>query len=95
MKKYYAAILYNGKMYVLRFKIKGSLTYDPRCHCFQDKDYYVRSVDDVVALAALDSNPHNDKYFRFGYLIPHEQFKFDRSQHIPRWHCKREIIDWP
>lgn len=93
MKKYYACFYYNEKPYVVRFRMTNAWTFKPKEHCFEDERYYVRTVDDIVCLAALDSNKSNSKAFGFAYLITHEEFKLERSEGIPRWKPWREVIE--
>lgn len=94
MKKYYARFLYNGEEYVIRFKIKGSLKFDLKQRCFIDKDYYIRSIDDIISMAALYTSPLNCKAFQGGYLLKHQQFVEARSSGIKRWKPAVEIINW-
>lgn len=94
MKKYYALFVYNEKEYVVRFKIDGSLKYDKKTKCFIDDRYYVRSIADVIAMAALDSHPMNDKHFGFSCLLSHDYFVEYRARGIERWTPKREVIEW-
>ena len=69
-KKYYAIFWTkdnpNTNTYAMMFKINGSLIWNPKFHCFQDKDWYVRSVDDVICYAARNTNPSNWKQYGGG-----------------------------
>ena len=93
MKKYYGYFVYNGEQYVIRFKIKGSLIWSARDKCFIDDQYYVRSSPDMICLAALDSNPMNERLFRCAFLIDHDYFVELRARGIKRWR-QRETIIW-
>ena len=94
MKKYYALFVYNEREYVIQFKIDGSLKYDRKTKCFIDDNYYVRSIADVIAMAALDCHPMNNKHFGFSCLINHDYFVECRARGVKRWKPKREIIIW-
>lgn len=94
MKKYYGYFIYNGEEYVIRFKIDGSLQYDREHKCFKDRDWYVRSIGDVIAMAAIDTNPVNDKRFGLAILLDHKRFVEYRSKGIERWTPMCEIIKW-
>ena len=93
-RKYYGYFMYNGEEYVIRFKIKGSLQYDKRGRCFEDKDWYVRSIDDVVAMAAFDTHPLNLRHRFFAMLLTHDAFVSARANGVKRWSPRREVIEW-
>ena len=96
MKKYYGLLYIKGIPYVIRFRIKGSLAYDEYYRAFIDKDWYVRSVEDIIFLAAFDTNAMNmnrDHYRAF--LISKEEFIRYRIEGIQRWEPMRAVIDWP
>lgn len=96
MKKYYALFYYKNEAYVIRFKIKGSLRWNKEAHCFEDARWYVRSVDDVVCYAALDTHPVNlrSRESFYSFLITHDDFVAYRSEGVPRWNPQIEVIDW-
>lgn len=97
MKKYYGYFSLDGKEYVIRFKIKGSLQYDPKYGCFTDKDWYVRGIDDVVAMAAGLPHPMNMMHRNFwAFLIDHNTFVEYRTRGYERWVCEglTPIINW-
>ena len=95
MKKYYAYFIYNDEEYVIRFKIKGSLVLDTRNRCFIDKNWYVRTVADVICMAAVGHHPLNDRSFNpICCLLTHNQFMDYRIRGIKRWNPKNEIIFW-
>ena len=94
IKKYYGYFVYNGEEYVILFRIKGSLQWDPKAGCFEDKDLYVRSADDMICYAALDRNRANVKAFSFGMLLSHERFKQERARGVKRWTPWVPIIKW-
>lgn len=96
MKKYYGYFVYNEEEYVVRFKIDGSLKFDSKARCFVDNQYYVRSIADVIAMAAFDDNSTNMSHRGFGFscLISHDYFVEYRTRGVKRWKPKREIIIW-
>ena len=94
MKKYYGLFVYRGEEYVIRFKIDGSLKWDSKHHCFEDAQYYVRSAEDMIYYAAIDTHWSNDKHCGFACLISHDEFVRWRSRGIKRWKPKREILLW-
>ena len=94
MKKYYGYFVYDGEEYVIRFKLKGSLQWSERFHCFMDKDWYTRSYSDLICYAALDRHPLNDKAFECAYGLSHEGFRQQRARGVKRWNPKIEIIEW-
>lgn len=96
MKKYYGYFVYDGEEYVTRFKIDGSLQWNAKAGCFEDKDWYVRSAADVIALAVFDSNPTNLRnHFSCGLLLSHDYFVNERARGVKRWkHLCNEIIKW-
>lgn len=90
-KKYYAWFHYNhGNEYVVMFKIHGSLMLDKRCDCFIDKDIYVRSIEQVLAMA-LDRCSLD---FQAACLIDHERFTELRSRGVERWPGEVTTIMW-
>lgn len=95
-RKYYAYFWLKDDPndYVMLFRIKGSLQWDSKHRCFEDKDYYVRSIDDMVCYAALDSHPLNSKRYGGAFLISHLTFKEYRSRGIARFEPRRPIIEW-
>lgn len=95
-RKYYACFWLKDdpNYYVMLFRIKGSLRFDIKYHCFEDKDYYVRSIDDVVCYAALDSHPSNSKRYGGAFLINHSIFKEYRSRGVKRFEPRRPVIEW-
>ena len=94
MKKYFVWFLRGGEEYVIRFKIDGSLAYKPKYRCFEDKDWYVRTIDQVVWMAAglhWDPSPN----YVCG-LISHEEFVRRRASGVKRWGGgKTFVIHWP
>lgn len=94
MKKYYGYFVYNEEEYVIRFKIDGSLKFDSKAKCFIDDQYYVRSIADVIAMAAFDSNSINIKQLGLSVLLKHNAFVRERARGVKRWEPKREIIVW-
>ena len=94
MKKYYGYFIYDNEEYVIRFKIDGSLQYDREHKCFEDRDWYIRSIGDVIAMAAMDNSPVNDKRFGLAILLDHKRFVEYRSKGIKRWRPIREVIKW-
>ena len=94
MKKYYGYMVYGDNEYVIRFKIDGSLHWKPSEKAFVDKDWYVRSAEDIIYLAACDGNPINNTRFHYGMLISHDYFVELRAEGITRWKPLREIIKW-
>lgn len=96
MKKYYGYFVYDEEEYVIRFKIDGSLKFDSKARCFVDNQYYVRSIDDVITMAAFDDNSTNMKHrgFHFSMLLKHDAFVRERALGVKRWKPKREIIIW-
>lgn len=93
MKKYYGYFVYDDKEYVIRFKIRG-LKYKAKDKCFEDRDWYVRSIGDVIAMAAIDTHPINDKRFGFSMLLTQKQYAVMRSLGVKKWTPKRKIINW-
>lgn len=93
MKKYFAWFVYGDEEYVIRFKIDGSLRYQPKYRCFEDKDWYVRTIDQVVCIAAdLNWSPVRD---HFCCLIPHKEFVRMRANGVKRWgQDKTFVIHW-
>lgn len=94
MKKYYGYFVYDGEEYVIRFKIKGSLKWNAATKCFEDAKWYVRSIADVICMAAFDSNPLNTKTFSCAYLLTHEEFVKERARGVKRCIPWCEIIMW-
>ena len=94
MKQYYAYYVYNNVDYIIKFKISGSLVYRPKLDCFMDDEYYVRSIDDVVAMAAFDNHRLNIKGFSFGVLISREEFERYRSEGVYVKKPENRIIQW-
>ena len=94
MKKYYAYFTRqdNGQEYVVRFKIKGSLRYDYKGRCFVDKDYYVRSVIDVVNIL-LQRNKLGFKT-DFALILDHNYFVECRASGTERFEVDNEVIKW-
>lgn len=93
-KKYYAWFIYGEKEYVMRFRIEGSLQWDSKGRCFVDKDWYVRSFEDMVSYAAFDTHPTNLPHRLFCLKITHDEFKKQRSNGIPRLEPWNETIKW-
>lgn len=97
-KKYYGYFVYDNEEYVIRFRIKGSLSWNPTYRCFEDKDWSVRSAEDMICYAALDAHPVNVNHYgntRFwGFLISHEKFKKERARGVKRWNPQVETIKW-
>ena len=93
-KKYYAWFVYNDEEYVIRFWIKGSLQWDEKARCFMDKDWYVRTIEELVSLAAFDTSYHNNKRLGFVLKISHKYFRELRAEGIKRWTPNREVIVW-
>lgn len=93
-KKYYAWFVYNNEEYVIRFRIKGSLQWDEKARCFMDKDWYVRTINELVSLAANDINYHNSRSFGAVLKISHKYFRELRAKGIKRWTPQREVIVW-
>lgn len=94
MKKYYGYFIYNNEEYVIRFEIDGSLQYDREHKCFKDRDWYIRSIGDVIAMAAIDNHPINDNRFGLAILLDHKRFVEYRYKGIKRWKPVREVIKW-
>lgn len=94
MRSYYGVFYYNNEEYVIKFKIAGSLAFSTRSRAFIDRMFYVRSVPEVICLAALDTNPQNDKSFRSAYLISWDDYDNRLSNGAKKWTPKREIINW-
>lgn len=94
MKKYYGYFVYNDEEYVIRFKIDGSLRWREKERCFIDDHWYVRSIADVICMAAFDSNPMNIKGFWCAFLLTHQDFIKERARGVKRWKPEREIIVW-
>lgn len=94
MKKYYGYFVYNNEEYVIRFKIDGSLKWSAKDRCFIDDHWYVRSIADVICMAAFDSNPMNIKGFGGAFLLTHQSFINERARGVKRWKSEREIIIW-
>lgn len=94
MKKYYGYFVYDGEEYVIRFRISGSLQWNERYHCFMDKDWYVRSYEELICYAALDSHPLNEKRFGFSCGLSHKGFCEQRARGVKRWEPKVPIIKW-
>jgi hypothetical protein len=92
MKKYYAWFIYNNEEYVIRFRIKGSLQWDEKERCFMDKDWYVRTIKDLVSLAGFDTSYPNNKHLRLALKITHNYFRELRAKGVKRWTPKRETI---
>ena len=93
-RKYYAYFVYGGEEYVMRFKIAGTLQYRKKERCFIDREWYVRTISDVVAYAARDTNPHNDKRFGFCMLIPQKTYMQERAKGTKRWIPENKVIRW-
>lgn len=93
-KKYYAWFYSGENEYVIRFKIKGSLQWDPRARCFVDKDWYTRGIDDVVCYAVYDNNATNVKSFGGAMLLTHEQFVEMRARGYKRLVPMCEVLVW-
>lgn len=94
MKSYYAYFIYNNEEYVIKFKIKGSLQYSRKDRVFVDRKYYVRSIAEVICLAALGSNPLNTRGFGISYLISWDEFDNKLAQGVKRWMPQQEVISW-
>lgn len=96
MKKYYAYFIYDGMEFVIRFKVDGSLHYDRRYNAFIDRNYYVRSVPEIVCLAAIDKHYSiNDKYFSGAcFMLTHDEFINFRKKGYQRWMPMHEKILW-
>lgn len=96
MKKYWAWFVYNHETYLIMFRVKGSLQYVHKHHAFVDKDFYVRSVGEVIAMAAIDTHPLNDEKFNEHIcgLISHDIFRDYRGRGYKRWEPKRPVIEW-
>ena len=95
MKKYYGYFVYNDEEYVIRFKIDGSLKWSAKDRCFIDDHWYVRSIADVICIAAFDSNPSNVKGFGCAFLLNHQDFIDERARGVKRRTPLRETIVWP
>ena len=94
MKKYYGYFVYKDEEYVIMFRIDGSLQWSERFHCFMDKDWYMRSFEDMICYAALDNHPLNVREFKSAYGLTHEGFRQLRAHGVKRWNPKRKIIEW-
>ena len=94
MKAYYGCFIYNNKEYVIKFKIAGSLHYSERDRAFIDEKYYVRSVDEVICMAAFDSHPLNIKGFGIAYLISWDEYDNKLANGVKRWTYGQEYIKW-
>jgi len=94
MKKYYGYFIYDDEEYVIRFKIGGSLKYKPKQKCFEDRDWYVRAISDVIAMAAIDNHPINDKRFGLGILLSQKKYAEYRARGIKKWTPKQKVIIW-
>lgn len=93
-EKYYGYFVYGDKEYVVRFKINGSLEWNQKYRCFEDKHLYVRSADEIICLAALDSHPINNKRYSYGCLLTHDGFVEQRARGVKRWSPWNEVINW-
>ena len=94
MKKYYGFFIYGDKEYVVRFKIDGSLKWDTKFGCFEDKDFYVRSFEDMVAYVLFNTSPVNIKIHFWALKITHQEFIKQRAHGVKRWVPENEIIKW-
>ncbi len=94
MKKYYGYFVYNDEEYVIRFKIDGSLKWNAKYRCFMDDHMRVRSVADVICMAAFDTNPRNIKSFRCAFLITHQYFINERARGVKRQTPWNDTIIW-
>lgn len=94
MKKYYGYFDRNGKEYVVRFKIDGSLRWDEKSRCFIDKDWYVRSYGDLIANVVFDTSSANLKDF-WACGLTHKGFIECRARGVKRWIPENEVIRWP
>ena len=99
MEEYYAYYVYNNVACIINFKISGSLVYHPKLDCFMDDEYYVKSVDDVIAMAAFGNRrPYIKGYcfkYSFGVLISREEFERYRSEGVYVKKPENRIIEWP
>ena len=93
-KKYYVWFIYDDEEYVIRMKIRGSLQWDKNHHCFMDKDWYVRGIEDIIAMSALDTHWSNDKRLGLCLKLTHDQFVDLRARGVKRWTPKCETIMW-
>ena len=94
IKEYYAYYVCNHNAYIINFKISGSLVYHPKMGCFMDDEYYVRSIDDVIAMAAFGTHRLNIKGFSFGVLISREEFERYLSEGVYMQKPENKIIQW-
>ena len=67
MEKYYGMFVYDGKEYVIRFKIANDFTYNEQVKCFVNRRYYVRTIADVILRAAKSTYSIDERLFWFGF----------------------------
>ena len=93
---YYGYFTLDDKEYVIRFKVKGSLQWDDRYHCFKDKDWYVRTYEQLIAHAAGIRDEYNlrlnGRFWAIG--LTKEGFIDQRARGVPRWNKGTPIIKW-
>lgn len=94
MKKYYGMFVYDGKEYVIRFKIANNFTYSEQVKCFVNRHYYVRTVADVILRAVESAYSISERLFGFASLLSYDDFVKWRKHGVDEWMPGTEIIIW-
>lgn len=95
LNEYYAFFwLRNGKQYITHFCIKGSLRFKDDEHYFIDDQGNIRTIDDVICFAALNSQPSDRGLYAGGCLINRGTFLEYSKQNATKWEPENRTIYW-
>lgn len=92
--KYYGYFSHGPEEYVIKFRVRGPLKWNPAEYRFEDSEKNTYSAGEIMAQVAFGCGTANGKTLEHAHLLTYEEYVDKRKYGAKRWKPCHDVIEW-